>query len=123
MFLHLFMDACALGSSSTGLHFDAVGCFFSVLTLASFDSCSRKKLNGSGASSEMVLLSSARRVSSGPLASLEVCKASKAVDKVQERKETSVWTENKKTYQVNATHLLPIKLIQYQVKIAWFYTC
>jgi hypothetical protein len=77
MFLHLF-TAPALGSSSTALHFDTAGCFFSVLTLASFDSCSGTQFNGSGASSEMVLLLSAITISSGPLASLEAWKASKA---------------------------------------------
>jgi hypothetical protein len=83
------VTVASLGSSYTDLHFDTAGCFFFVLTLASFDSCSGQKLGGSRASSEMVLLSSACPISSGPVASLEACKASKAKDQVQ-RKETSV---------------------------------
>jgi hypothetical protein len=108
-FLHLFA-ASALGSSSTDLHFDPAGCFFSVLTLASFDSCSGKQLNGSGASSEMVLLSSTCPLSSSSLASAEACKASKANDEERIREETSsVWAEKNKTYQVNITYLPAIK--------------
>uniref|UniRef100_A0A0A9FTM7 Uncharacterized protein n=1 Tax=Arundo donax TaxID=35708 RepID=A0A0A9FTM7_ARUDO len=46
MFLHL-LTVTVLGISSTDLHFKMPGSFFSVLTLASLDSCSRKELNGS----------------------------------------------------------------------------
>lgn len=72
------VTVASLGSSYTDLHFDTAGCFFFVLTLASFDSCSGQKLGGSRASSEMVLLSSACSISSGPVASLEACKAAAA---------------------------------------------
>jgi hypothetical protein len=70
MFLHLF-TVTVFGISSTNLHFEMPGSFFSVLTLASFDSCSGKELNDSWAFSEMVLLSSASLFSSGALAALQ----------------------------------------------------
>jgi len=70
VFLHPF-TVIALGISSTDLHFEMPGSSFSVLTLASFDSCSWKKLNGFWALSELVLLPQRGLFSSGALAALE----------------------------------------------------
>jgi hypothetical protein len=103
-FLHLFA-ASALGSSSTDLHFDPAGCFFSVLTLASFDSCSGKQLNCSGASSEMVLLSSTCPLSSGPLASAEACKASKAKKRRTDKRRNVIGMDRKQQNLSSKYHL------------------